>query len=33
MDLINNLADELTQDPDLDRVKFLKGVEDEITKF
>jgi hypothetical protein len=33
MDLINNLAEELTTDPDLDRVKLLKGVEDEIVKF
>ena len=33
MNLINNLAEDLTQDPDLDRVKTIKGVEDEITKF
>ncbi len=33
MNLINNLADDLTQDPDLERVKTLKGVEDEMTKF
>jgi len=33
MNLINNLAEDLTQDPDLDRVKTIKGVEDEISKF
>lgn len=33
MNLINNLSDDLTQDGDLDRVKSLKGVEDEISKF
>ena len=33
MNLINNLSEDLTQDGDLDRVKSLKGVEDEISKF
>lgn len=33
MNLINTLAEDLTQDGDLDRVKTLKGVEDEIIKF
>jgi hypothetical protein len=33
MNLINNFSEDLTQDSDLDRVKTLKGVEDEISKF
>jgi|688.fasta_scaffold1859438_1 hypothetical protein len=33
MNLINNLSEDLCQDVDLDRVKSLKGVEDEISKF
>ncbi len=33
MNLVSNLSDDLTQDADLDKVKALKGVEDEMTKF
>ena len=33
MDLVEQLAEELVQDDELDKVKLLKGVEEEISKF
>ena len=33
MDLVELLAEELVQDDELDKVKLLKGVEEEISKF
>lgn len=33
MDLIEHLSDELVQDEELDKVKGMKGVEEEISKF
>lgn len=33
MDLVEQLAEELVQDEELDKVKLLKGVEEEISKF
>lgn len=33
MDLVENLADELVQDEELDKIKQMKGVEEEMTKF
>ena len=33
MDLVELLAEELIMDEELDKVKLLKGVEEEISKF
>ena len=33
MDLVEKLSDELVQDEELDKVKTMKGVEEEIIKF
>lgn len=33
MDLVENLSEELVQDEELDKVKGLKGVEEEISRF
>lgn len=33
MDLVEKLSDELTQDEELEKVKTMKGVDEEITKF
>ncbi len=33
MHLIDKLNDELVQEPDLDRIRTLRGVEEEINKY
>ena len=33
MNLLENFQDDLFQDPDLDRLKPIKGVEDEVNKY
>lgn len=33
MDLVEKLSDELIQDEELEKVKTMKGVEEEINKF
>jgi hypothetical protein len=33
MDLVEKLADELIQDEELEKVKAMKGVEEEMTKY